>query len=313
MQTLATLAILSLTSAATVDVQFAFHSWAHSYCSHGSVKNADIGSGNIGDPALFANRTAIAFDHPSLRGMRTSGMVPGGNHTSGMNCDELKGPCQRIGDRWSWCNYDQYKCMSKYAGESGSAYSNLRDTTSSEDWVFTQYFDNDTPNMQKTHVVRTEEKTNSYSWSLSTTVSVGEEIDIKVGIPEFGSVTSKSTFDVSTTKSSAQTHSEKESWSVDQTINLSPMKTTKFEWIIEKVTVAGDFSATMNLPDQAHLWCNDVTNGHFEWFVDASDFMPKAYPGTCTGDHCKISGRFSGWKGVQSSVKISECKLGTHC
>jgi hypothetical protein len=315
MQLLAALAILSslqLGMSREVDASFAFHTWAHSYCKGGKVKSADIGSGRI-DSALFANRTAIAFEHPPLRGISTSGLIPGGNSTSGMNCDELKGPCQRIGDHWSWCNYDARKCMAKYAHEINHAYSNLRDTSSTNDWVFTQYYDNGTPNMQKTRVTRTEQKKNSYSWTLSNTVSVGEELDIEVSVPLFGSVTSKTTYDVSTTKSSTQTQIETESWSVDQTISLAPMKTTKFEWIIEKVTVAGDFTAEIDLPDYAHVWCDASSHGHFEWFVSASDFMPQAYPGTCTNEHCEVTGKFSGWKGVQSTVKISECKLGVQC
>lgn len=71
------------------------------------------------------------------------------------------------------CNFDQYLCMTKYASNTNEVYSNVATQTSDSDWVFTQFYDNGLDVDQTSKFTRSESKTDSASWSLSSTVDVG--------------------------------------------------------------------------------------------------------------------------------------------
>mmetsp|Transcript_37228 Transcript_37228/g.100669 ORF Transcript_37228/g.100669 Transcript_37228/m.100669 type:complete len:336 (+) Transcript_37228:116-1123(+) len=293
-----------------VDVSFAFLSYTQDYCS-GGVANADVGNGNLASSVEFpqyASRPPLNMSHSD----EPLNLVPA-NGDGAMGCDEKSGDtCQQTGSTYYWCNYDQYLCMTKYASNTNEVYSNVATQTSDNDWVFTQFYDNGLDVDQTSKFTRSESKTDSASWSLSSTVDVGYELDITVKVPlEFDS-TEKFTTELSTTTTSTETSTSTQSWSAEQDITIPAQSTVKLTWIITKETVTGDYSADVNMPYYAKVWCNSQTNDHYEWFVPAENFLPAAYPGTCTGSTCSISGPFTGIKGVGSFVTLQQCDLGDH-
>jgi len=298
----------SLVVGENVDSSFAFLQYAQNYCSGGSVKNADIGNGDLASLTRYSSMAPLNMtysDEPSM-------LIPGdGNEVSG--CDEANGDtCQNVGSTYFWCNYQEYLCMSKYASNTNEVYSNIETQTSDNDWVFTQWYDNGLDVAQTSKFTRTETKTDTASWTLSTTVDVGYEYDIEAKVPLAFDETEKFTFKFSTTSSDTETSTSTQSWSAEQDVTVPAKSTVKLTWIITKETVTGDYSADINFPDYAKLWCNDKTNDHYEWFIPADEFLPAAYPGTCSGSSCSISGPFTGVKGVGSYVTLQQCDLGDH-
>jgi hypothetical protein len=89
------------------------------------------------------------------------GLIPGSqflkenpsNYSSddllGTNCDI--GACSKVGNNWAWCNsaggQTPYHCMGKYAGITGSKYTNIHTTLNPQGWMWTEWFDNDTGNI----------------------------------------------------------------------------------------------------------------------------------------------------------------------
>eukprot|EP00619_Florenciella_sp_RCC1007_P013248 CAMPEP_0205908428 /NCGR_PEP_ID=MMETSP1325-20131115/3207_1 /ASSEMBLY_ACC=CAM_ASM_000708 /TAXON_ID=236786 /ORGANISM="Florenciella sp., Strain RCC1007" /LENGTH=328 /DNA_ID=CAMNT_0053274629 /DNA_START=56 /DNA_END=1042 /DNA_ORIENTATION=- len=291
-----------------VDTSFAFLTYAQSYCS-GGVKNADIGNGNlVNSLSKFEQRPPLNMswsDEPSS--------LIAANGEEAMGCDEANGDtCQKVGATSFWCNYPQYLCMSQYASNSNEKYENVETQTSDNDWVFTQWYDNGLDLAQTSKFTRTETKTDSASWTLSTTVDVGYEFDIEAKVPELFDETEKFTYKFSTTSSDTETSTSTQSWTAEQDVTVPAKSTVKLTWIITKETVTGDYSADINLPNYAKIWCNDKTNDHYEWFIPADEFLPAAYPTACTDNSCKISGPFTGVKGVGSFVTLQQCDLGDH-
>ena len=124
--------------------------------------------------------------------------------------------------------------------------------------------------------------------------------------------TDKFTTELSTTTTSTETSTSTQSWSAEQDITIPAQSTVKLTWIITKETVTGDYSADVKMPYYAKVWCSGQTNGYNEWFIHGNMFLPAAYPGTCTGSTCSISGPFTGIKGVGSFVTLQQCDLGDH-
>mmetsp|Transcript_4123 Transcript_4123/g.6579 ORF Transcript_4123/g.6579 Transcript_4123/m.6579 type:complete len:182 (+) Transcript_4123:622-1167(+) len=174
----------------------------------------------------------------------------------------------------------------------GQSYSNIKTQKSTTDWVFTEYFDNGLKTTQTSTFSREETVDNSYSWSLSTSVDLGFSMTVKAGIPDVMEASATTTFDIKTEESQSQSNSVTKKWSVNQQIQIPPHSTVKVQWVITKQTVTGDFKGTMKLPYYSKLWCAAKTNGHYEWFVPAPNYLPQAYPGACVGDECYISGPF---------------------
>merc|ERR1719443_2437652 len=60
------------------------------------------------------------------------------------DCNEKDGnTCQNSGGLYHWCNYSQYKCMSKYAGQNGAVtYYNMNKSPAVPE-IYELYYDND--------------------------------------------------------------------------------------------------------------------------------------------------------------------------
>jgi len=302
--------------ATNLDVEYAFSEYAHNYCSGGAVDYLDIGTGPY--------NSLMVTDKPggTIKGV-PKGLISGSqflkenasNYSSdyllGTNCDI--GACSKVGNNWAWCNsaggQTPYHCMGKYAGITGSKYTNIHTTTNPQGWMWTEWFDNDTDLEQSNTFSKTKSTSGSYEYSWTNTVSTGISEKFTVGLPgEFSSSTTIS-LDFSSSEGSTTTATSANSWTQNQQVKTPAKSTVKATMVVRKMTASGDFSGTMNLPDYARLWCHSDTNGHREWFVPADMFMPQHYPGICSGQTCSVGGKFSGFKGISSTVNLVQCKL----
>merc|ERR1712232_1416139 len=193
-------------------------------------------------------------------------------------------------------------------------YSNIKTTKEpgAAGFVFTHYVDNAFNSEQTSNVEFNEVTTASASMTLSTTVSVGAEISFTEKVPEIEESTIKATMKMDISSSHSSTASKSQGWKISQPVTVPARSTAKVELIITKVKVSGDWGAQVRFPEKAKVWCNDKVNGHNEWFVPASSFLPKYNSHLCHDDYCYIKAKFYGWHGVDAHVKLTPCKLNTH-
>jgi len=146
----------------TTDVSSKFYTYASNFCGSNNVNNADIGSGNlVNDFKLMDHKLlhATHFDaarrgrmHAKLskEDLMEMGAKPGraaGDLEENLGyCNEQYGnTCQDSGGMYHWCNYSQYKCMSKYAGQNGAVdYYNMNKSPAVPE-TYELYYDNDFP------------------------------------------------------------------------------------------------------------------------------------------------------------------------
>ena len=280
--------------------------------------NCDIGSGNLGSATVeehAASRKLRALSTLGNLGVNQSspGFVPLGR-TAAPNCDEADGnTCQTYGSDYGWCNYPQYKCMAKYVEATDKKYSNIQTSSdpSATGFVFTHWIDNNSSLQQSTTIAYKESTELSATLTLSTTVDFGLSRKVKVPVAEDVDEERVLSFDLSLTSTKSNTVKTTQGWSVTQPVEVPAMTTIKAQLIIRKVSVTGDWSAVVNFPDYAKMWCSNRVNGHYEWFVPAQNWLPQAYPSDCSGNTCNLRGSFEGWHGVSSSTTFTECPLGS--
>lgn len=317
-------------SASLVDVSEKFVVYAQGYCSGGNVKNADIGNGDLArrrrvDPKSLSDELLEAYvlgqEHAKLGkerllelGLRTGEPVAadaiGDNAEESDNggfpevggCDESSGnTCQESGGLYHWCNYSQYKCMSKYSGQEGYVtYSNMLSTAAPPQIV--QYT---WDNAQSTDDTFTFDKsyTSSHTQSISTTYgfNIGESLEISASVPDIMSVkeTFSWSFDWHETDTDSETTTDEFSW--NESITNKANTTTLLQVTISQESYSGEWQAEIGLPYYAKIWCNDKTNDHYEWFIPAGNFMGAGpYYG---------SGSFTGGAGTKIEGTVCECAL----
>jgi len=300
----------------SVDVRGAFKSYCHDFCGSGGYANCDIGSGKLAmgqsdaAPSVeteFVESGIGAGPIPALDAERNTSAVAACNEKTGNTCQHTSG--------WAWCNYEKYKCMTHYSTAGEAKYSNIKSEhePGATGFVFTHWVDNNSPVTQTSTVAFDESTMAEADLTLSSTVTAGVEISLTEKVPEVLEDTFKESFSVSTSSSSTRKQSKTQHWSITQPVTVPKKTTMKVEMIITKVKVTGDWSAQVKFPEYAKVWCNNKKNGHYEWFVPGQNFLPK-HSSLCHGDVCTIKGKFEGWHGISSQVKLTQCKLGSrHC
>lgn len=320
-------ALVSAGANTDVDVEYAFHNYAHAFCGSGGVDFLDIGHGNFRSTAAVGQ-----FDFP-LSSDQMVGMVPGSTglfnesgvatnlrgasprdlagYSSGCGHPDC-GPCCTSGNEHQWCDANNHltgnRCMGAYSGSRGFKYSNMVTHTDDSAWTFTEWFDNDSSAEQSFSFTKSETTTASNTWTSSTTIHLGVSTSIKVGVP-FAEATDTFSLDVTNSLGKSQTHTKAQTWSASQMVNVPKKSTMKATMVVKKTTMSGQFTAVMDMPYYARLWCHDTTNNHREWFVPAQNFLPHAYPDVCSGETCNLHGAFTGWQGVSATVQLKQCKL----
>ena len=302
--------LASPASSTNVDAQAAFKRYCDDFCGSGGVANCDIGSGQI-----YATPFVGSGSHPGpASGIPATNADR--NTSSGINCNEKDGnTCQQYGNDWGWCNYPQYKCMTKYMHDvTDKEYTNIesQDEPHATGFVFTHWVDNNSTVEQDATIEYDESTTATASLTLSNTVSTGIEISIEASVPLVLSATIKDTIKMSSTSTSSNSVSKQQTWKVSQGVRVPAKSTIKAQLIIRKVIVSGDWTGQISFPDYAKLWCNNMVGAHREWFVPAGNFVSDSeygYPTLCDGDTCTVTAKFNGWHGVDSETTITECKL----
>jgi len=314
--------LASASATQTISVSSKFYSFASSFCGSNNVHNADIGNGNLvndfksydmkllGAEEWEARRAGADAASKSKAELMELGFKPGtsGNSTKGGDgknlgdCNEQYGnTCQNSGGLYHWCNYSQYKCMSKYSGQNGAVtYYNMNKSPAVPE-TYELYYDNDYPANTSSTITKTISTSSTQTISTTLAFHIGESLTIKAGIPDIMDVstTFSWSFDMSTTNTDSKTTSDSFSW--EGTIPEQEMSTTMVQFTVTKEKYSGAWKADIDLPYYAKIWCGSEVNGHHEWFIPAGGFMGAApYQG---------EGVFTGGAGASMHTTVRKCKL----
>lgn len=310
----------------TVDVSAKFYAYANSFCGgDGTVHNADIGNGNLVNNYKNYDAKLLGAEHYESRRrgekhrqwsyeeMIEAGFKPGASERPSNTTRRLKGEklgdcneqwgntCQNSGGLYHWCNYSQFKCMSKYAGQNGGVrYYNMNKSPAVPE-VYELYYDNDEPVNTTSTITKTQTTTSEQTISTTVAVHVGDSIKIKAGIPDIMDVTNTFSwsFDMSTQTSDSKTTTNSFTWAGN--IFQQAMTSTMVQFTITKESYSGAWEADIDLPYYAKLWCANRVNGHYEWFPPAWVFMGQGpYQG---------KGVFTGGAGLSMHTTVRTCKL----
>lgn len=297
------LALVVVIRANDLNLGYTYLLYATDWCGDsGSVRVADIGNGNLISQYNVSEKELASYRVTSRKHQKMSQPIPGSGHLKEPGCSETQEKsCVGQEDTWYWCNYPEYRCMSKYVTQLEGNYTDIHVESSSDPWVFEGWLDNDSNQTQTMHYSRTEKTTTTYQWSFTSTVEIGYAYSITIKVPLVMDETESFSFKWTSTDSKSTTKTTDKSWSIIQDVVVPPKSTMKLSTIIKKAKYTGRYNAHMKLPFYAKLWCHGKVHDHYEWFNNASDFL------NC--NPCNVGGPFTGWQGVNMQTSLKQCPL----
>jgi hypothetical protein len=218
------------------------------------------------------------------------------------------------GGNWTWCGYP-YMCVGHFAVPSSPSYYNIQQTPG-DPFIFTEYFNNNSTANNSFNFQRSESTSNSYTWSNSESIYIGESLSVTAGLPGICEVHDQFEFDLSLNTTETQTGSDTQNWSVSETIGIPAESTVRVDVVIATTSTNCDFTAqvTFNPNAYGNIWCNNVVNGHYEWFIGAGSFLEGTFGGAvCNYGACNVTGTFTALQGVTVYVNVTQCPLGVEC
>lgn len=218
----------------------------------------------------------------------------------------------------TWCTYQDYgyPCIGYDAGAKDINYGQPLQAPATP-FVFEEWFDNDANSTSTSTFEHEESIENSYSVTMTKSVSATWSMSITAGLPDICQVNDDFSLNVSVTQSKTQTTTHSRSWSVSEQINIPPMSTIHAVMEVTKTTFVVPFQILAHFAGVGSVWCNDKVQGHWLWFPEAADmFSIGSAPCTYNQDgsaDCLLNGTFVGLQGVDVHVNVTQCPLNTRC
>jgi len=232
------------------------------------------------------------------------------NNPSGYPC-----PCQEIeGGNHTWCSFP-YECVGYFVVATTPYYYDIQQAPS-RPFIFTEYFDNNSTASSTINFEKSESTTNSYSWTFSEGIFIGESLDVTAGLPGICEVHDQFEMNLYMNETETQSGSDTQNWGVSETIGVPPMSTIRVDVVISTTSTTADFTtqATFDPNSYGNIWCYNQVDGHFEWFISPGDFLDGTFGGAvCDYGACNVTGVFTGLQGVSVFVNVTQCPLGNHC
>jgi len=215
---------------------------------------------------------------------------------------------------WMWCPYWALPCVGYSATTSPPSYFNIQQTPAPP-FVFTSYFNNNSTETDQIQFSRSETTSNSYSWSITESVTVGVTISVEAGIPGICEANDQFSMSLDMSSTQTQTGTDTKSWSVEETINVPPHSTIRVDILVGAGQFSADFTTAINfIPNSAGMFSCQGSDRIF-YVVFPSDFLSYGSgPGvSCGYTSCNTTGSFSGLQGINVQVNVTQCQLGIEC
>ncbi|XP_033645933.1 uncharacterized protein LOC117305223 [Asterias rubens] len=177
-------------------------------------------------------------------------------------------------------------------------------------FIYKEWFHNGLTTELKHTFKKQTEFSDTYTWSVTDTIEIGEKISFSLGVPgEFGvSVDSSATFTASNTES--QTKTKTETFSSEVGITVQPNTSVKAIFTVNEREMDVPWEADVIIGGYIAIWFEEKYNGHWLWFHPITALSNKDFKirnGSELWFHNK--GKFNGVHGIDSNVRIEEYPL----
>lgn len=167
----------------------------------------------------------------------------------------------------------------------------------------------------------------SFTWSVTESLSIGVEVSASAGVPGVAGFSEKLSVTLSLSSTQSQTQTKTQSWSVNTTVRVPPQSTVNTQMVIDTQSYDIKFNANVLLSGYVAGWFDnpiDLNNRagndkHHLWFVPIQNVFslliahklidPTGYQVTNGGVLAKAQGVFTGSQGVQVSVSTTQVPL----
>jgi hypothetical protein len=125
---------------------------------------------------------------------------------------------------------------------------------------YSLWYDNDTDAEQREEFEYENSTEQTFSWSMTETLSIGIEISATEGVPEVASSTQKFTINFSLSSTQTTSHSEKKVWTVKTPVVVPARKSVKCTMVINTEGYDLDFTADVLVDGDVAVYFEDPVN-----------------------------------------------------
>lgn len=165
----------------------------------------------------------------------------------------------------------------------------------------------------------TSTSTQSFTWSITESLSIGIEISATEGVPAVASSSQKVTVSLSLSSTQGATSSNTQTWQVNTPINVPANSSVKADMVISSQSYDVNFTASVLLQGYVAIWNNDKVNGHWLWFhpidsvfqdcISNNIIDTSGYSIASGGVMTQATGIFSGSQGISVGVTAYQYPL----
>lgn len=176
---------------------------------------------------------------------------------------------------------------------------------------------NNTSLVQEMQINRSEEVTNSYSWSATHGFSVGISVSSSFKVPFIGGIDTEISTSYSFDTTESQTEERKRTWSFTQKVNVAPQTKVKAIIMLEKTTPRVPFDLSCAITGEFYVHAEGYKNGvkqitislypTLAWVVFKRPLAGFSYSGNTA--YFRTSGVFTANEGINGIIDITESPL----
>jgi len=213
-------------------------------------------------------------------------------------------------------NYHQYQTN---ATVQSFAYDGNSLPTNGSTVAYELWYDNGTSVQQQNNFQETSTTTQTFTWSVTESLSIGVEISATEGVPSVVSSTQKVTVTIGLSSTQSQTTTNTQTWQVSSPINVPADSSVKADMVISTQSYSINWTAAVLLQGYVAIWNNDKVNGHWLWFHPIESVFAdcanhniidtSGYSIVAGGVSTQATGAFTGSQGISVGVTAKQYPL----
>jgi len=217
--------------------------------------------------------------------------------------------------------YRQYQCSASYQSIS---YDGNSPPTNGAQVAYELWYDNNSTIQQSETFSYTATSSQSFTWSITESISVGVEISATEGVPNVASSTQKVTVTLSFSATQSQTKTNTQSWTINNPVLVPKDSSVKCDMVLNTQSYDINFTAAVLVTGSVAIWFNDKVDlnpgdSHWLWFVPITSVFSdvvnnnlastEGYQFGGGGIITTAKGVFTGSQGVNVGVSTTQYPL----
>jgi hypothetical protein len=194
-----------------------------------------------------------------------------------------------------------------------------------QDTMFRQTLTNNGSERPKTTIKRSEKKSDTFSWSITEGIKVGQSVTAKAGVnieAISAGVEETTSFEFNLSSTQGQSKTVERTWEVDQEITQAPHANTEISWLLDRNKADGTFNADIIISGSVAIWFENKIdlnhaggdNLHWLWFPSPSTIVRTIRPAGFRTSGSRVifnaTGRIKADVGLESRLIINQEPIG---